>query len=190
MKKPRKKHRTHAVRHELTKARIRKVYQLYKKTLSLTETGKVLGYTTEWVRGMLARGQRRGVIQFLPAATLRFNAALDKTDKSELIRAVQKSANAREILSKYKLNAATLKMLLNHHGLNYREIKKSWARAKHISEYMLVLNTLKRHPSTYELQKNCGNLYGNICRHWGSMKKFKKDCDFPVTEGPPRTACL
>lgn len=125
MKKPRKKHATHAVRYKLTKARMRRVYQIYKKTLSLTETGRVLGYTKEWVRIMLKKGQRTGAIQFQPAATLRLNAALAKMDRSELIRAVEKAANVRELLSEYKLKAQTLNILLKHYGLSYRAIKRS-----------------------------------------------------------------
>lgn len=174
MKKPRKKHRTHAIRYKLTKARMRKVYQVYKKTLSLTETGRVLGYTKEWVRSMLAKGQRTGAIQFQPAATLRLNAALAKMDKSELIRAVGKAANARELLSKYKLKAKTLNMLLKHHGLNYREIKRSCATTECLVEYLKVCNKLMHPPNTYEMQRRWVNLYSKICYRWGTLEKFKK----------------
>jgi hypothetical protein len=165
------------------------VYRVYKRTLSLAETGRVLGYTTEWVRQMLARGQRFGAIQFLPAATLRFNAAFDKIDKSDLIRTVGKAANAREVLSKYKIKAKTLKMLLKFHGLSYREIKSSYAVTKCLREYLQVLNTLKHHPNTYELQKDWAHLYSRICRRWGTLKKFKTTYGFPVPEETPGTAC-
>lgn len=182
MRKLRKHNARHAVRQPLTKARMRKVYQVYKKTLSLTETGRVLGYTKEWVRSMLAKGQRTGAIQFLPAATLRLNAASAKMDKSELISAVGKAANARELLSKYQLKAKTLNMLLKHHGLNYREIKRSCATAECLGEYMKVCNKLKHHPNTYELQKRWVNLYSKICYHWGTLEKFKKAYSYPVPE--------
>lgn len=180
MRKPRKYRMQHDFRRKQTKARARRVYQVYKRTLSLAETGRVLGYTREWVRQLLAWGQRTGAIQFAPAATQRFNAALEKINKYDLIRAVEESGHRREILSKYKISTTILNRLLTYHGLSCREIKRSLAATRCVREYLQVLNTLEHHPNTYELQKEWGNLYGRICCRWGTLSKFKKTCGYPV----------
>ncbi len=165
--------------------RIKKIYRVYKKVLSLTETGKAFGISGERVRQLLQRGEDEGIIRFLPAETLRISGLLDKIDKFDLIRDIENARHADEILSKYTVRSKDFGRLLKCFGLNYSAIKTSARITRCVREYLQILNTLNHHPSTFELQSNKSwrPLYNRICFIWGKLDKFRRAFGFPK---PPR----
>lgn len=165
--------------------RIKKVYMVYKKALSMTETGKTFGISGERVRQLLQRGDAEGIIRFLPAETLRISGLLNKIDKFDLIRDIENARHADEILSKYVIGYNELYRLLKFFGLNYSAIKTSARITRCVREYLQILNILNHHPSTFDLQSNKSwrPLHNRICFTWGTLSKFRRAFGFPK---PPR----
>lgn len=166
--------------------RIKKIYEVYKKSGSVTKTGKIFRISAERARQLLRRGEEEGIIKFLPAETLRFSALFNRIDRFDLIRDIENARKVEEIHAKYAVGVKELCRLLKCFGLNYAAIKRSAGITRCNREYLQILNTLNHHPSTFELQSNKAwkALYARICFTWGNPDGFRRACGF---RKPPRT---
>lgn len=162
------------------RSRIKKIYATYEKIRSMRKTGKVFGISGERVRQLLAQGTDEGIIAFLPVNILRISGLFKKIDKFDLLRDIEKARRIDEILSKHSITRKELYRLLKCFGLKYSGIKKSASVTRCVGEYLQILNTLNRHPSTFELQSNksWGLLYYRIGFTWGNMDKFRQAYNF------------
>lgn len=123
MKKPKKIWRSRAQRCAANEARVRKmrackikrikgIYQVYKRNLSLVKTGEELGLTRERVRQLLEYGHAVKAIIYLGLDSRRLMELFTKIDRSELIRDIESALPQPEICSKYDISASLLEKLL------------------------------------------------------------------------------
>lgn len=161
--------------------RIKKIYEVYKKTYSKMETGKVLGISGERVRQLLQRGHDEGLFKLLPPDTLRLSGLFKKIDKFDLIRTIETARTKDEILSKYAIKLNEFNRLLKCFGLSFSGLNESAGITRCLSDYFRIFNILGHHPSTTEFQSNktWRPAYMRICFRWGTLDKFRKIYGFP-----------
>jgi len=95
-------------------ARVQKIYSLYRRTLSLAETGRKLGFTREWIRNLLEYGHRTKAIAYFGAENKLLIKLFKKIDRAELARDIAAPLPQAEICSKYGIPAVLCEKLARH----------------------------------------------------------------------------
>ena len=80
--------------------RIKGIYQIYKRNLSLVKTGEALGLTRERVRQLLEYGHAVKGIIYLGVDTRRLLVLFETIDRAELIRDIESALPQAEICYK------------------------------------------------------------------------------------------
>src|SRR5262245_5457313 len=165
----------HAQRHQ---ARLRSIYDLYRRLGTLEAVGRNVGLTRERVRQLLVSGTKLGFFKYQPReypyiakdkllADYRVSLSLDKVAELNNVP----TAYISKLLTAYRVRRNEL-----------RAIGKEGRKDRCIEEYRAITSQLSHHPTTTELQSTPKghSLNARIVRLWGSTDAFRETLNIPA----------